>query len=149
MSGGTPTAGAVSEPLRTLLRLEGAAVAVVATFAYFQFGGSWLTFAVAFMLPDVAAAGYLWNGRVGALCYNLTHWYVLPLVALVVWIVGDHPDARNAALIWMAHIGADRAFGFGLKYALAFQATHLGWMRNGGTRAGGSTTRGEAGGDRA
>ena len=29
------------------------------------------------------------------------------------------------ALIWLAHIGADRLFGYGLKYPTAFNDTHL------------------------
>jgi len=30
------------------------------------------------------------------------------------------------ALIWVAHIGADRLLGFGLKYPEGFKPTHLG-----------------------
>ena len=30
------------------------------------------------------------------------------------------------ALIWIAHIGLDRALGYGLKYATGFGDTHLG-----------------------
>lgn len=30
------------------------------------------------------------------------------------------------ALIWVAHIGFDRALGYGLKYASGFGDTHLG-----------------------
>ena len=33
------------------------------------------------------------------------------------------------ALIWLAHIGFDRAAGFGLKYTGAFGDTHLGLSR--------------------
>jgi hypothetical protein len=29
------------------------------------------------------------------------------------------------ALIWLAHIGLDRALGYGLKYPTAFRHTHL------------------------
>ncbi len=29
-------------------------------------------------------------------------------------------------MIWMAHIGIDRALGYGLKYSLGFGFTHLG-----------------------
>jgi hypothetical protein len=32
----------------------------------------------------------------------------------------------SIALIWVAHIGFDRALGYGLKYATAFKHTHLG-----------------------
>jgi hypothetical protein len=31
-----------------------------------------------------------------------------------------------AALIWLAHIGFDRALGYGLKYSAGFSFTHLG-----------------------
>ncbi|MDU3890869.1 MAG: DUF4260 family protein [Serratia liquefaciens] len=33
-----------------------------------------------------------------------------------------------AALIWGAHIGFDRALGYGLKYASGFADTHLGGL---------------------
>jgi hypothetical protein len=32
----------------------------------------------------------------------------------------------SLALIWLAHIGFDRALGYGLKYAAGFGFTHLG-----------------------
>jgi len=32
----------------------------------------------------------------------------------------------SIAIIWLAHIGIDRALGFGLKYSLGFGFTHLG-----------------------
>src|SRR3954470_22529461 len=36
--------------------------------------------------------------------------------------------SQAAALIWFAHIGLDRALGYGLKYDDSFQHTHLGWI---------------------
>jgi hypothetical protein len=35
-------------------------------------------------------------------------------------------SATAGALIWIAHIGIDRALGYGLKYATGFGDTHLG-----------------------
>jgi Domain of unknown function (DUF4260) len=35
---------------------------------------------------------------------------------------------RDDGSIWLAHIGADRALGQGLKYATAFGDTHLGYI---------------------
>jgi hypothetical protein len=32
----------------------------------------------------------------------------------------------SIAMIWMAHIGIDRALGYGLKYSAGFGFTHLG-----------------------
>jgi hypothetical protein len=34
--------------------------------------------------------------------------------------------AEALAMIWLAHVGIDRALGYGLKYGDAFNATHLG-----------------------
>jgi hypothetical protein len=39
------------------------------------------------------------------------------------------------ALVWFAHIGMDRALGYGLKYEDAFQHTHLGIIGASKTRA--------------
>ena len=36
------------------------------------------------------------------------------------------PSAVAVALIWLAHIGIDRALGYGLKYEAGFGFTHLG-----------------------
>jgi hypothetical protein len=36
------------------------------------------------------------------------------------------PLVLSIAMIWMAHIGIDRALGYGLKYSAGFTFTHLG-----------------------
>ena len=36
------------------------------------------------------------------------------------------PLVLSIAMIWLAHIGFDRALGYGLKYASGFTFTHLG-----------------------
>ena len=36
------------------------------------------------------------------------------------------PLVLSVAIIWLAHIGFDRALGYGLKYASGFGFTHLG-----------------------
>lgn len=113
------------QPLR-VLRLEGLAVLVCAVLIYREFGGGWGTFALAFLLPDVAMLGYLAGPRVGAACYNAAHTYVGPAL---VWLVGDATGMALgplAALIWTAHIGFDRMLGYGLKHPSAFTDTHLG-----------------------
>ena len=41
-------------------------------------------------------------------------------------VVGDRADtALKLALIWLTHIGVDRAVGYGLKYPSGFKDTHL------------------------
>lgn len=36
------------------------------------------------------------------------------------------PLVLSIAMIWLAHIGIDRALGYGLKYSRGFGFTHLG-----------------------
>ena len=69
---------------------------------------------------------YLAGPRAGAIAYNAVHTYIGPgLLAALAWVTHASWFA-SLALIWIAHIGIDRALGYGLKYATAFSDTHLG-----------------------
>ena len=118
------SAGAVHSSVRLWLRVEGLMAFVLATYLYSREGGSWLGFAALFFAPDVTFAGYIGGPRPGAALYNIAHSYVGPLVLGGALLgVGAAP---TLALIWGAHIGFDRALGYGLKYPSAFGDTHLG-----------------------
>lgn len=108
------------------LRAEGAAALLVALLLYAQFGGGWLPFALLFLVPDLSMLGYLAGPKVGARLYNVVHSYVGALLLGGAALLMDHPRLLSLSLIWVAHIGADRALGYGLKYRSAFQDTHLG-----------------------
>jgi hypothetical protein len=41
------------------------------------------------------------------------------------------PLTLSLAMIWLAHIGIDRALGYGLKYQAGFAFTHLGRIGKG------------------
>ena len=103
---------------RTLLRVEGLVMLVAGIAAYTMLGASWSVFALLFLVPDVTLLGYLVDPRVGAHVYNAGHGLVGPALLA--------PFAPALAAIWLAHIGFDRALGYGLKYRSAFTATHLG-----------------------
>lgn len=108
-----------------LLRLEGLAFALAACAAYGAIGGSWWFFALFILAPDLAMLGYAAGQKIGALCYNLTHTYLVPVpLALVGWYF-EAALLTPLALIWIAHIGLDRAIGYGLKYGTSFHDTHL------------------------
>lgn len=117
---------AVAGGPRLVLRLEAAALLVAAPAAMPLFGGPWWAFALAAVAPDLAMIGYVAGPRVGACCYNAAHTGVAPMALAALGIAGDAPIATAAALGWLAHIGFDRALGYGLKYATAFVDTHLG-----------------------
>jgi hypothetical protein len=114
------------------LRTEGAVLFGLATFLYWWVGGGWLLFLVLVLAPDMGMIGYVRGTRVGALVYNLFHTYFPPAVLAIagVWTGARLPIL--VALVWFAHIGMDRMFGFGLKQTSGFQDTHLG--RIGGAR---------------
>jgi hypothetical protein len=112
--------------VRTLLRLEGAAALVVAVALYARTGAGWLLFGALLLAPDLSALGYLRGPRVGAATYNLAHTYAGPaLLAGAGWALG-RPLLVALALIWTAHVGMDRALGYGLKLPGSFHETHLG-----------------------
>lgn len=122
----TEAAGAVVGAPRLILRLEGVALALAAAFFYWRLGGSWILFAVLFLAPDLSFLAYLVSPRAGALAYNAAHATLGPLALLALGAWLGSAIAEHSALIWLAHVGFDRALGYGLKYASAFGDTHLG-----------------------
>jgi hypothetical protein len=110
---------------RPLLHLEGATVLLLSVFAYRWSHGGWLQFALLFLLPDISMIGYLANVRLGAMTYNAVHSYIAPLLLAAYSLGTNSPTLLSLALIWIAHIGFDRALGYGLKYPTAFKDTHL------------------------
>ena len=122
----SPTAGAVNGNLRSVLRLEGLAAMVAAASSYFILGGNPWLFMLLFFAPDISFAAYAINARVGAAVYNTVHSYILPvLLGGAGWFLGVDL-LWQLALVVAAHAGFDRSLGYGLKYASAFNHTHLG-----------------------
>jgi hypothetical protein len=110
---------------RTFLRVEGLAALGLALGVYATLGGPlWLLLVLA-LAPDLSMLGYLAGPRVGSLVYNVVHTYTLPLAlaGAGVWFSVD--IAVLLAAIWTGHIGADRLFGYGLKFQSGFRDTHL------------------------
>ena len=111
-----------------LLRLDGLAVAVAAIAAFAATGGNWWLFALLILTPDLAMLGLLAGEKTGATIYNWAHSYILPIILGAAGYFGGLGWLLPVALIWVAHIGIDRAVGYGLKYPHAIDHTHLGVM---------------------
>jgi hypothetical protein len=111
---------------RIVLRLEGATVFVAALVAYRYASGSWALFAGLFLVPDLSMLAYLAGSKPGAVGYNALHTYLAPGLLGAAMALHVIPAFWPAPLIWVCHIGFDRALGFGLKYRTAFRDTHLG-----------------------
>ena len=118
--------GAANGAVRVVLRLEGLALLAAMLLLYSARGGPWWLFAVLFLAPDLSFAAYLAGARIGAIVYNAVHVTAVPIALLMAGFVFEQSLAASIAIIWLAHIGMDRAAGYGLKYPDAFNHTHLG-----------------------
>jgi Domain of unknown function (DUF4260) len=108
-----------------LLRLEGLALFVAAVALYLDGDYALWPLLVFALAPDLAMLGYLAGPRAGAVAYDAAHTTVGPIALGLVGVLADTGLALQIALIWGAHIGADRLIGYGLKYTTAFKDTHL------------------------
>lgn len=124
-----------------LLRLEGVALLVTSVVLYAWSDQSWWWFAILLLAPDLFMVGYLAGPRLGAAAYNVGHTMIWPLALLTLGIVTDRNGSLAAGAIWLAHIGGDRAMGYGLKHSDSFQNTHLGVIGRRATNNLGSGTR--------
>lgn len=109
-------------------RLEGLALALACLWLFALFHQSWRLFVVLILAPDLSILGYLAGPKVGAALYNAAHSWVV-VVALFFFAFypgGGDPLLLSLPFILGAHIGIDRALGFGLKHRTGFKDTHLG-----------------------
>ena len=109
-----------------LQRLEGLALLVLAVALFAWSDQSWWWFGLLLLAPDLTMVGYLKDARTGAALYNLGHWLLWPTLLLAFGIPSGRLALIGGASIWLAHIGMDRALGYGLKMEEGFTHTHLG-----------------------
>jgi hypothetical protein len=120
------------DPFTTfLLRLEGVALALICIWLYRGQHESWWKFALVFVAVDLSMVGYLAGPRVGAVIYNIVHTWAAPVALFAISWWGNMPALLPLAFILGAHIGIDRALGFGLKLPTSFRDTHLGRIGRG------------------
>jgi len=129
-----PSAGAVTGGVKILLRLEGLTLFAGMMLLYWIWGGSWWVFVILFLAPDLSFIAYLSDPKTGAIIYNAAHSYMAPVALLTTGFAMGEPLILSLAMIWLAHIGIDRALGYGLKYQAGFGFTHLGRIGKAKTR---------------
>lgn len=108
-----------------LLRIEGSAVLLLALYFYTQTEMGWGWFFLLLLAPDLSMFGYMVNKKIGSYVYNLIHTYSLPLLLIILTFSLQQEFLVAIGIIWVAHIGMDRMFGYGLKYTTDFSSTHL------------------------
>lgn len=109
-------------------RLEGLLIflAAILLAAVTQTGWPLWAWPLVLLAPDLAMLGYLAGPRVGAFVYNLFHLYSFGIILAVIGVLGGMTNLIPVGMVWVAHVGIDRALGYGLKLPTDFRDTHLG-----------------------
>lgn len=110
-------------------RLEGLLVLIAAVLWLWSHAPDWPIWfwVVAALAPDLSMAGYLFGPRAGALLYNAAHLYAGGILLAGIGHAFNLPmNLTDVGLVWVCHVGFDRALGYGLKEVTAFHDTHLG-----------------------
>jgi hypothetical protein len=111
---------------KILLHVEGLFLFLVSTFFYFYLDGALWLYVVLLLAPDVGILGYTTkDNKLGSYIYNIFHTYSLPIAIGTGAFLFGPQVLLLISLIWIAHIGMDRVFGYGLKYETRFHDTHL------------------------
>lgn len=118
---GTTTGG-----VRNILRVEALTVLILALAANAKWGIGWGYFALFFLTPDLSMFFYFVGPRIGAIAYNSAHSYLGGMLCVALGIVLPMPLLLHIGILWISHVGFDRALGYGLKYSTGFGWTHLG-----------------------
>lgn len=100
---------------KKLLRAEGLLILAAAVFVYAQLDAAWWLFILLFFVPDVCLFGYLRGPKWGSYLYNFFHTYLTPAAVLLIALVENYELLVAISIIWIAHIGFDRALGYDLK----------------------------------
>jgi hypothetical protein len=119
---------AITSSTQTIVleRLEGLVLLAVSMIAFAITAPNWILFAALLLAPDLAMLGYLRGPSIGAISYNLAHLKILPLALGAIGLLTGNTLELQLALIWFAHIGMDRALGYGLKLETGFSDTTFG-----------------------
>jgi len=114
--------------MKNLLRLEEAVMVGLAFFLSLQLPFQGWVFWAWLLAPDLGMIGYLFNVRMGAILYNITHHKALAIGLYMAGFWLNNAELMLAGVVLFAHSSMDRIFGYGLKYADDFKNTHLGWI---------------------
>ena len=110
---------------RIFLHLEGATILILSVVLYANMSFNWWAFALFLLTPDLAFVFYAINPRIGSIAYNLVHTLIFPLILGLLSYASGNNLGLQVALIWFAHIGMDRLFGYGFKYLGEAKQTHF------------------------
>jgi len=110
---------------RIFMHLDGVALLAGSLIFYANLDFSWGTFALLLLTPDLPLILYGVNQRMASIAYNLVHSLVSPILLVIFSHFTDNTVGIQLSLIWLAHIGMDRVFGYGFKYLGHMKETHF------------------------
>ncbi|OZM56311.1 hypothetical protein CIB95_12920 [Lottiidibacillus patelloidae] len=111
--------------VKNFIKLEGLVVFLISFGIYYELDFNWTLFFLLLFVPDIGMLGYIHSKKIGAMIYNTFHTYSLPLFLLFIGFLLNNDFLLSISIIWTAHIGIDRAIGYGLKYTTDFKDTHI------------------------
>lgn len=112
--------------MKTVLKLEEAALFILGIFIFNRLSYEWWWFLVLILAPDLSMIGYVFGNKIGAFAYNIFHHKG---IALLIYAIGCYLSIESIQLtgiILFSHSAMDRVFGYVLKYEKGFKYTHLG-----------------------
>jgi hypothetical protein len=110
-------------------RLEGAVLFFAMLTLYVALHGHFWQFVLLILSIDLSILGYLAGPKFGAVTYNIAHIMVGPLICIALGLLNFRWFGLTLfGIIWLAHLGLDRALGLGLKYPDRFGHTTLGMI---------------------
>jgi hypothetical protein len=123
---GCVAVGGNTDYVDILLRLEDAALAVLAAFLFVATGLPWWWLIVLFLVPDLSIVAYVLGPCAGSVAYNVIHHRGLAVVVYLAGAILRAPLVSAAGAALLFHSSVDRVLGYGLKYSDSFRNTHLG-----------------------
>ena len=114
--------------MKNLLKLEELMMFVMSLIAYQTMNWAWYWYWIWFLMPDAGMLGYVFNSKIGAITYNLTHHKGLAILIGLIGYWFANPYLLFLGVLLFGHAAFDRVAGYGLKYFESFHHTHLGWI---------------------
>ena len=111
--------------MKTMIKLEEAAIFLLATYLFSQLNLTWWIFPALLFLPDLSMLGYLLDNKIGAVIYNVVHHRGISVVIYIVGLLLNINVIALIGVILLAHSSLDRVFDYGLKYFKGFKYTNL------------------------
>lgn len=114
------------EKMKNILKIENLALLILGILLFAQTEYSWWWFLGLFFVPDISILGYLLNPKIGAICYNFVHNFIIGIAFYLLGVYFQNIECQVVGSVLFSHSAFDRILGFGLKYSDDFKNTHLG-----------------------